>query len=382
MKKKVILCIIGMFILLGVMILVIFNYKVYRKLELINVNVSNYDEENKVLKINLQRKVSPFNSDFYCHADGVKNTYNVKGENNKCELVLDINDSYTLYLSNSKNDKSNVIKLNDVFNGVLSFKFKNDTLYMIKDKKTLLPCDAYNEEEAELLDKILEYKINDAGYQTRAGAVAAARFLTLEFNYRIPYFYENGRVPISSTNKFNINTHIADGEGRYYKKGLYLSKNKYKDITASWKGPSIWGCGLTNLETEPRWGYIVGKKMPNGLDCSGFVTWSLKNAGFEPGDVGAGESPYNDNQCTDLGEFKYLSQNINNIKVGDLLNWWGHIAMLIGIDGDTYYVAESLSYIGGVRAMIYSKNELLKTFEYVVLMDKFYKNDGNYQKFW
>lgn len=58
MKKKVILCIVGMFILLGVMILVIFNYKVYRKLELINVNVSNYDEENKVLKINLQRKVS------------------------------------------------------------------------------------------------------------------------------------------------------------------------------------------------------------------------------------------------------------------------------------------------------------------------------------
>ena len=107
MKKKVILCIVGMFILLGVMILVIFNYKVYRKLELINVNVSNYDEENKVLKINLQRKVSPFNSDFYCHADAVKNTYNFKRENNKCELVLDINDSYTLYLSNSKNDKSN-----------------------------------------------------------------------------------------------------------------------------------------------------------------------------------------------------------------------------------------------------------------------------------
>ena len=45
MKKKVILCIVGMFILLGVMVLVIFNYKVYRKLELINVNVSNYDEE-------------------------------------------------------------------------------------------------------------------------------------------------------------------------------------------------------------------------------------------------------------------------------------------------------------------------------------------------
>ena len=65
MKKKVILCIVGMFILLGIMVLVIFNYKVYRKLELINVNVSYYDEVNKVLKINLQRKVSHFNSDFY-----------------------------------------------------------------------------------------------------------------------------------------------------------------------------------------------------------------------------------------------------------------------------------------------------------------------------
>lgn len=156
MKKKVILCIVGMFILLGVMILVIFNYKVYRKLELINVNVSNYDEENRVLKINLQRKVSPFNSDFYCHADGVKNTYNVKGENNKCELVLDINDSYTLYLSNSKNDKSNVIKLNDVFNGVLSFKFKNDTLYMIKDEKKVI--DYYD----VVLDKKVDYSFKSS----------------------------------------------------------------------------------------------------------------------------------------------------------------------------------------------------------------------------
>ena len=32
--------------------------------------------------------------------------------------------------------------------------------------------------------------------------------------------------------------------------------------------------------------------------------------------------------------------------------------------------------------MIYTKKELLNTFEYVVLMDKFYKKDGNYQNFW
>lgn len=254
--------------------------------------------------------------------------------------------------------------------------------YATSGKKDLLTCNVYTEDEAKELDAILEYKINKAGYQTRAGAVAAARFLTLEFAYRIPYFYENGRLPISSTNSSNINTHIADGEGRYYKKGLYLSESKKSGIVATWKGPAIWGCNLMNLERNERYGYYSGKMMPNGLDCSGFVTWTLKNAGFESGDVGAGEDPNRDGQCTDLGKFVYLNENIDNIKVGDLLNWWGHIAMLIGIDGDTYYVAESLSYIGGVRAMIYTKKELLNTFEYAVLMDDFYKDNGNLTEYW
>ena len=224
--------------------------------------------------------------------------------------------------------------------------------YATKERKTILPCNAFSEEEANILDKMLEFKIEKAGYQTRAGAVAAARFLTLEFPYRIPYFYENGRVPISATNKSNINTHIADGEGRYYKKGLYLSNSKKEGISASWRGPSIWGCNLVNLEDNRPYGYVPGRLMPNGLDCSGFITWTLKNSGFEPGDVGAGEDPLRDGQCTDLGEFVTLVDNIDKIKAGDLLNWWGHIAMLIGVDNDTYYVAESLSYIGGVRAMI------------------------------
>ena len=32
--------------------------------------------------------------------------------------------------------------------------------------------------------------------------------------------------------------------------------------------------------------------MPNGLDCSGFIAWVLKNAGFDPGDIGAGDTEY------------------------------------------------------------------------------------------
>lgn len=261
--------------------------------------------------------------------------------------------------------------------------------YATKDKKELLPCNAYTEEEAKELDEILAYKINNAGYQTRAGALAAARFLTLEFQYRVPYYYETGRIKYEnkSCNMSNINTYVVDGEGRYYHQGMYLAESKKSSITASKEGPAIWGCKIRNLEKKPEYGFISGALMPNGLDCSGFVTWSLKNAGFEPGDVGAGEDPGRNCQCTDLGEFVPLTNELLNsgkLKAGDLINWWGHIAMIIGIDkeNDTYYIAESLSYIGGVRAMIYSKKELLNTFKYVVLMDSFYQKDGNYTIMW
>ncbi len=86
-------------------------------------------------------------------------------------------------------------------------------------KKEIIPCNKYSKSEAELLDKLLESEINEVGYKTRAGAVQAARFLTLEFKYTIPYFYENGRVHSSGV-------HFVDGEGRYYKTGLYLDDSK------------------------------------------------------------------------------------------------------------------------------------------------------------
>ncbi len=298
-----------------------------------------------------------------------------KVENNK---VIGLSKGET-YIYSDKTQEKLKIKVTDLITKP----------YATKDKKELLPCNAYSEEEAKELDEILEYKINNAGYQTRAGAVAAARFLTLEFQYRVPYYYENGRVKYEnkSCNMTNINRFIVDGEGRYYHKGLYLADSKKENISSSKEGPAIWGCKIRNLEDKKEYGYIPGALMPNGLDCSGFVTWSLKNAGFEPGDVGAGEDPGRDCQCTDLGEFVPLNNSLldsGKVKAGDLINWWGHIAMIIGIDKDTdtYYIAESLSYIGGVRAMIYTKKELLNTFKYVVLMDSFYQKDGNYSIMW
>lgn len=242
--------------------------------------------------------------------------------------------------------------------------------------KKYLTCNVYTEEEARLMDEILSYRINQAGLNTRAGVVAAARFLTLEFPYRISYFYENGRVHESSP-------HYCDGEGRYYHKGLYLHKYKFSEIEKSVAGPAPWGCRLTNYEPDPP-KYVPLTKMPNGLDCSGFVTWALLNGGFDIGDIGAGESAY-PYQLTDTGDYTPLTQELiksGKIKVGDLFNFSGHIAILIGQDENNYYIAESLPGLNGLVAKTYDKSKVNKVFTHVVLMDSVYKEDGNLTDMW
>lgn len=244
------------------------------------------------------------------------------------------------------------------------------------DKKPFLSCEVFSYEEAQLLDEILEYRIASAGYGTRAGAVAAARFLTLEFPYRISYYWENGRLN-------NTGTHYVDGEGRYYHKGLYLDKSKYEDIEASLFGPAMWGCLMRSYEDDPP-NFIPGNKYPNGLDCSGFVTWALFNGGYDVGDRGAGDSP-GPGQLTDLADFRRLTSTLiqsGEIKVGDLFNFWGHIAMIIGQDEDNYYVAESLNTYKGLVVKTYSKKKVMNTFKYVVLMDDLYLEDGQLTDMW
>lgn len=243
--------------------------------------------------------------------------------------------------------------------------------------KTRLPAYQYSTEEAHLLDDALASRIGEAGYATRAGTVAAARFLTLEFPYRIPYFFENGRL----VNHFNAH---VDGEGRYYHIGLYLSVDKYDDITATMVGPAIWGAPLTNFQNEGN--FKAGGKYPNGLDCSGFITWALYNGGFDVGDVGAGDYYYRDDDLCDLGERVKLTAELiesGRIKVGDLIGQDGHIAMIVGMTDDYVYIAESSG--PGVRVLElswYYGVFNFGTYDYVMLMDSVYKQDGNLADMW
>lgn len=246
--------------------------------------------------------------------------------------------------------------------------------------KPELECNTYTREENDLLDKILQERIKDKGYKTRAGAVEAARFLVLEFPYKLSYFYENGRQT----------TNNVDGEGRYYHEGLYLHESRYNSLTGSYKGPKTWGCPLYS---EP-----AGRNIDNGLDCSGYISWVLLNAGFDVKDVGAGFSGPLD--LTDYGEVKEFTTsliNSNKIKVGDLVHSehsGGHIGMIIGIDENYFYIAQALwndadhkltkknPNVMAVQITKYDYEEIQNIFPHVILMDKLYKEDGNLTNMW
>ncbi len=246
----------------------------------------------------------------------------------------------------------------------------------INAKKQTLTCNKYTKEENELLDKILDSRVKEAGYGTRGGIIAAARFLSLEFPYYISYFAENGRL-----NEHGLKLHI-DGEGRYYHKGLYLHESKFDTLeknASSKSGPKIWGCSLYSIP--------MNRNQSNGLDCSGFVTWAMYNGGFDVGDVGAGDFKEINDDLSDMGKHNALTKEYmknGNYKVGDFIGENGHAALIIGIDDKNIYTAESLG--AGLRAKTYDRYEGITysaIVDYIIEMDNIYPNgEGNYENMW
>ena len=237
---------------------------------------------------------------------------------------------------------------------------------------------AYTPEEAAYLDKALEARINEAGYKTRAAVAEAARFLSMNFNYKIPYFCENGRMTGGI---------YCDGEGRFYHKGLYLSEDKYSliDPKGIIEGPGMWG-SMMHMSC----GVMLH---PNGLDCSGFVTWCLVQAGFDPGDYGAGNNAEGDVFCVpdlsngDAGAIWLDKIDPDKIQAGDLIAWDGTTAIVVGVDEENVYIAHQY-WDNGLDVITSKKSELknylpgsddswVDNWQYVSLMDDYYNTKGN-----
>ncbi len=245
----------------------------------------------------------------------------------------------------------------------------------LSSEKPLYSAGIYTEEQAKLIDTVLESRVITAGYGTRAGVVAAARFIPLEFKYKIPYFYENGRLDA------NPDRPVCDGEGRFYHKGLYLTHSKFEvlDKTKIRFGPATWGEPLTNWEDI---GHLVpGAKYANGMSCSGFISWCFLNGGVPLGDVGAGDTPEYDWELCDYGERIELTEELmrsDRVKVGDMIGCDGHIALIVGLDDENVYVAESLG--NGIVIAVHGRYDDVLTcgdYSYVMLLDEVYaKHNG------
>ena len=238
----------------------------------------------------------------------------------------------------------------------------------IDNYREVLPCNVYTKEQVALLDSILATKIEDAGVGTRAAATEAARFITLELKYKVPYFFENGRL---------THTYPVDGEGRYYHKGIYIGQDKEALITQNSTGPASWGCPLRDAESG-----LIGR---NGLDCSGYVTWTLVQAGLDLGDIGAGITGARD--YTDVGPFQRNSYDLlmsGKVKPGDLIGWDGHIAIIAAMSDENIYITESLQ--NGVIIDEYNytspRSRFYTRYSHIIDMSGNYNGDGNLKNMW
>lgn len=248
----------------------------------------------------------------------------------------------------------------------------------LDDNKSKVPCSKYSKEENELLDKILESRVAAEEPGSRAAMIQVLRFITLNFRYKVPYFFEHGRLNNTNGQRY------VDGEGRYYHKGLYLNESKFKDLKAIHSGPAIWGCGLVNYDDE--YGWKIGALYPNGLDCSGFVTWAMLNSGHDVGDIGSGIS-YGIDDMSDIGEMHELTYeyaNARQYKVGDIVARDGHTALIAGLDDNYIYIAESLLKGVRINKLSYTdkKSDLYRLYGYINTLDNFYTSEGTYTNMW
>lgn len=120
----------------------------------------------------------------------------------------------------------------------------------------------------------------------------------------------------------------------------------------------FWGGGHDTIceGLDPTWGQTrivtaegsesTGTERPNSLDCSGYISWVLKNGGYNI------NAPMTTWDLEKIGEkIPIINANQNNIQVGDLASMEGHVGMVIKVDGNEI----TISHCSGTGGMSITK---------------------------
>ena len=217
------------------------------------------------------------------------------------------------------------------------------------DGHTILhqPLDEFLEDNGTSLEefnKLIADNVEDAGFGTRAGVVAAAVTLIGElgdnFGVKVPYYWGGG----------------------------HSSNDLSGEALAKW--------GSTQCHT-----FANGNHYNYcGLDCSGFVAWALNAGGFRCGPTGAG-SFYEKNGAQKVK----LNPNAPVLQPGDILEYVkivggervsGHAILVVGIDEDTkeYICIEAQGKDYGV---LFTRRSFGLDGYWGVDMEDFYNNPSN-----
>ena len=208
------------------------------------------------------------------------------------------------------------------------------------DGHTILhqPLDEFLEDNGTSLEefnKLIADNVEDAGFGTRAGVVAAAVTLIGElgdnFGVKVPYYW---------------------GGGHY--DGVIIGAHHY------------WGSDpdCTTYANNQTYDYC-------GLDCSGFVPWAIKNGGFGMRQMLAGD-------FKDINGAQKVTLKANEavLQPGDLLESEGHIVLVVAIDEDAnqYICAEAA---GNQYGVLFMRRPFKPSGYWGVNMDGYYANSAN-----
>jgi len=300
--------------------IVLQNQEEYKKDIVVDTIVGKYTCSGEITNTGTKLEVGPTSSEIVGYEWKIKGE-SVSGTNTFEKKQIISEAKVNLVFSNNKK-----YEVNCNITDKLLYHFKYDET----NSKPFMKCDTYTEQDRIKYDALLKQVVAEAGYGTRAGVVAAARFLVGGLDYKVPY----------------------KGAQRYDKVGLNIGQ----------KG--AWGCSSS------------------GLDCFYFVYWALSQNGLPLGALYAGTKYDTISEVNNIKLGDYLLTPCNSATCKNIYSI-NHIGLVIGIDDRYIYVAEETT--GNINALVVTKLDkanLPRSGKFSKVKHESYPAEGNISEMW